>query len=111
MEPPAAEFDEPLMPAIGPGLEAPAVPFGLHEPGEGPAPPLSMYDPIAEEAGLRLRHRRCRMSVNLARKSLEPKGTAIPSNGGRAEGKNKNKTVNHAQAGARAKFPSPARGC
>lgn len=48
MEPPAAKFDEPLMPSIGTALATPAVPFqtSLERAALAPAPPLSMYDPI-----------------------------------------------------------------
>jgi hypothetical protein len=48
MEPPAAQFDAPIMPAIGTALETPAVPFqtSLERAAIGPAPPLGMYDPI-----------------------------------------------------------------
>jgi hypothetical protein len=46
-EPPVAKFDEPMMPAIGPGLLNPPVPFQsalLNPPG--PALPLNLYDPF-----------------------------------------------------------------
>ena len=51
-EPPVAKFDEPMLPAIGPGLLNPPLPFqsallnppGL--PGAGPALPLNLYDPF-----------------------------------------------------------------
>jgi hypothetical protein len=48
MEPPAAQFDEPLMPAIGTALEKAPLPFqsSLERAAIGPAPPLGMYDPI-----------------------------------------------------------------
>lgn len=46
MEPPAARFDEPVMPAIGTGLETGPVPFRTSLERAALAPPLSMYDPI-----------------------------------------------------------------
>lgn len=52
MEPPVAKFEEPVRPAIGTAVEAPPVPFETAlmnrpgVPGLGPAPPLSLYDPI-----------------------------------------------------------------
>ena len=48
-EPPAAKFDEPLMPAIGPGLLNPPLPFQsalLNPAAGGPALPLNLYDPF-----------------------------------------------------------------
>ncbi len=48
-EPPVAKFDEPLMPAIGPGLLNPPLPFQsalLNPPAFGPALPLNLYDPF-----------------------------------------------------------------
>lgn len=47
MEPPAAKFDEPLMPGIGTALETPAVPFQTSLERAALAPPLGMYDPIS----------------------------------------------------------------
>lgn len=48
MEPPAAQFDEPVMPAIGTALENPPLPFqsSLERAAIGPALPLGVYDPI-----------------------------------------------------------------
>jgi hypothetical protein len=48
MEPPAMVFDEPVMPAILPGLETAPVPFetALNRAPAGPALPLGIYDPI-----------------------------------------------------------------
>lgn len=47
MEPPAAKFDEPIMPAIGTALETPSVPFQTSlERAASSGPPLGMYDPI-----------------------------------------------------------------
>ncbi len=46
-EPPVAKFDEPMMPAIGPGLQNSPLPFQsalLNPPG--PSLPLSLYDPF-----------------------------------------------------------------
>ena len=51
-EPPVAKFDEPVMPAVGTGLANPPLPFQsslLNRPGVpglGPAPLLSLYDPL-----------------------------------------------------------------
>jgi len=51
-EPPAAMFEEPVRPSLGTAVENPPVPFEsalLNRPGMpglGPAPPLSLYDPI-----------------------------------------------------------------
>lgn len=47
MEPPAAKFDEPLMPAISTAMETPAVPFQTSLERAALAPPLGMYDPIS----------------------------------------------------------------
>lgn len=47
MEPPAAKFDEPLMPAISTAMETPAVPFQTSLERAAVAPPLGMYDPIS----------------------------------------------------------------
>lgn len=52
-EPPATKFDEPVQPAAGTAVTTPPVPFEstilnrTPPPGLGPAPPLSLYDPIA----------------------------------------------------------------
>lgn len=50
-EPPAAKFDEPIMPAVGTALANPPLPFessllNRPVPGMGPAPLLSLYDPM-----------------------------------------------------------------
>jgi hypothetical protein len=51
-EPPAAKFDEPVRPATGTAFANPPAPFQTSLlnrpalPGLGPAPPLSLYDPI-----------------------------------------------------------------
>ncbi len=49
LEPPAAKFDEPIMPAIGTALETPPVPFetSLNRAALSPAAPLGSYDPIS----------------------------------------------------------------
>ncbi len=47
MEPPAARFDEPIMPAIGTALETPSVPFQTSLERAAVAPPLGIYDPIS----------------------------------------------------------------
>ncbi|HVN18537.1 MAG TPA: PEP-CTERM sorting domain-containing protein [Dongiaceae bacterium] len=55
-EPPPSKFDEPAQPAVGTALKAPPVPFQTAllnrnpVPGLGPAPPLTSYDPISNEA-------------------------------------------------------------
>lgn len=52
-EPPAARFDQPTLPALGTAQATPPVPFESSLvnrqplPGLGPAPPLNLYDPIA----------------------------------------------------------------
>jgi len=50
-EPPVAKFDEPMMPSLGPAMQAPSVPFesSLASGNPGPAPPLTSYDPITTE--------------------------------------------------------------
>ena len=47
-EPPVAKFDEPMLPALGPGLLTPPVPFqsALLNPPGVPGPPLNLYDPF-----------------------------------------------------------------
>lgn len=51
-EPPAEKFDEPVRPAVGTAVAQPPVPFQsallnrAPVPGLGPAPPLSLYDPM-----------------------------------------------------------------
>jgi len=51
-EPPPAKFEEPVHPSIGTAVSAPPVPFVStllnrpSVPGLGPAPPLTLYDPI-----------------------------------------------------------------
>lgn len=51
-EPPAAKFEEPVRPSIGTAVGNPPVPFQSAllgrpmNPGLGPAPPLSLYDPF-----------------------------------------------------------------
>lgn len=51
LEPPAAKFDEPMMPALGTALLNPPLPFqsALLNPGpaNGPALPLNLYDPFS----------------------------------------------------------------
>jgi hypothetical protein len=52
-EPPAEKFDEPVQPAAGTAVSTPPVPFESSlqnrtaPPGLGPAPPLSLYDPLS----------------------------------------------------------------
>lgn len=51
-EPPAEKFDQPMQPAAGTAQNAPPVPFQSAllnrppQPGLGPAPPLTVYDPF-----------------------------------------------------------------
>lgn len=51
-EPPAAKFEEPIQPVAGTAVSTPPVPFEstlmsrTPPPGLGPAPPLTMYDPM-----------------------------------------------------------------
>lgn len=56
-EPPAAKFDEPVIPALGTAIANPPAPFksSLETPRQvatlGPAPPLGLYDPIGTGQG------------------------------------------------------------
>jgi hypothetical protein len=50
-EPPVARFDEPALPNLGTAVSAPPIPFESTlarnpVPGLGPAPPLTVYDPM-----------------------------------------------------------------
>jgi hypothetical protein len=51
-EPPAAKFEEPILPATGTAVASPPLPFQSallnrpEVPGLGPAPPLGLYDPF-----------------------------------------------------------------
>ena len=49
LEPPAAKFDEPMMPALGTALLNPPLPFqsALLNSAPGPALPLNLYDPFS----------------------------------------------------------------
>jgi len=57
LEPPAAKFDQPVMPSLGTAFSVPPVPFESallnrpQVPGLGPAPPLSLYDPLGGGMG------------------------------------------------------------
>lgn len=59
-EPPAAKFEEPVQPSTGTAISTPPVPFESSllnrtaPPGLGPAPPLSLYDPLTSGTGIPL---------------------------------------------------------
>jgi len=57
-EPPVAKFEEPVQPNTGTAVSTPPVPFESSllsrtaPPGLGPAPPLSLYDPLTGGGGV-----------------------------------------------------------
>ena len=103
MEPPAAKFDEPLMPAIGTGLETAPVPFRTSLERAAVAPPLNMYDPIAGGNWTPLAPPALPNVCGISgTKKPGAKGTAIPSSG-----KEKKKNVNICGGGSTSEVPEP----
>lgn len=104
MEPPAAKFDEPLMPAIGTGLETSPVPFRTSLERAAIAPPLSMYDPISGGNWTPFAPpplpNVCGISGT---KKPGTKGTAIASSG-----KQKKKNVDVCGGGSTSEVPEPS---
>jgi hypothetical protein len=109
MEPPAVAFDEPVMPALGRAMQAPAVPFetALNRGSEGPALPLGIYDPINQGSWTPLNPPPL-PNVCEPLKKPDTKGTAMPATAAVAGGKNKNKTVNPCTGGGTSEVPEPS---
>jgi hypothetical protein len=108
MEPPAAKFDEPLMPAIGPGLATSPVPFRTSLERAAVAPPLNMYDPIGGGGWTPFAPpplpNVCGISGT---KKPGNKGTAVA--GATAHtGKSKNKNVDVCGGGSTSEVPEPS---
>jgi len=109
MEPPAAKFDEPLMPAIGTGLATAPVPFRTSLERASVAPPLSIYDPIGGGSWTPFAPpplpNVCGISGT---KKPGAKGTAIASSATAHTGKGKNKNVDVCGGGSTSEVPEPS---
>jgi hypothetical protein len=107
MEPPAAQFDAPVMPAIGTVLQNPSLPFqsSLERAALGPAPPLGVYDPIGGGSWTPLAPpplpRVCGIE---GKKKPGASGTSVPVM--TANGKNK-KVVDVCGGGGSSEVPEP----
>ena len=108
MEPPAAKFDEPLMPAIGPGLATSPVPFRTSLERASVAPPLSMYDPIGGGSWTPFAPPPLPNVCGITgTKNPGTKGTAIPSSATAHATKGKNKNVDVCGGGSTSEVPEP----
>jgi hypothetical protein len=108
MEPPAAKFDEPLMPAIGTGLATAPVPFRTSLERASVAPPLGVYDPIGGGSWTPLAPpplpNVCGISGT---KKPGAKGTAIATSATAHTGKGKNKNIDVCGGGSTSEVPEP----
>jgi hypothetical protein len=108
MEPPAARFDEPLMPAIGTGLATAPGPFRTSLERASVAPPLSMYDPIAGGSWTPFAPPPLPNVCGITpTKKPGTKGTAIASSATAHTGKGKNKNVDVCGGGSTSEVPEP----
>lgn len=108
MEPPAAKFDEPLMPAIGTGLATSPVPFGTSLERAAAAPPLNMYDPMGGGSWTPFAPPPLSNVCGISgMKKPGTKGTAIPSSATAHVGKGKNKNVDVCAGGSTSEVPEP----
>lgn len=109
MEPPAAVFDEPLMPRILPSSEVPPVPFetALNSAPAGPALPLGVYDPIAGGAWMPLSPAPLPNVCAPIKKPAAKGGVIEATSAVTAKGKGKNKTVDPCTGGGMSEVPEP----
>ena len=109
MEPPAAKFDEPLMPAIGTGLATAPVPFRTSLERASVAPPLSVYDPIGGGSWTPFAPPSLPNVCGISgTKKPGAKGTAIASSATAHTGKGKNKNIDVCGGGSTSEVPEPS---
>jgi hypothetical protein len=109
MEPPAAVFDEPLMPRILPSTETPPVPFEttLNRAPAAPLLPLGIYDPIAGGGWMPLSPAPL-PNVCAPIKKPTTKGSALETvSVFNATGKGKKKNVDPCTGGGLSEVPEP----
>lgn len=109
MEPPAAVFDEPLMPAILPSTETPPVPFetALNQAPAGPVLPLGVYDPINNGAGIPLSFVPLPNVCEPIKKPAKNGAALEAASAVTATRKGKNKNVDPCTGGGLSEVPEP----